>query len=90
MSLPSGVTPAAYEQALADVRSLRPCGTYQAAPGKLPPVERPECGSRTGYRLHQRHGEQTCYRCRGANTAADRRLRETGTSREAESLAGAG
>lgn len=75
---------AEYEQALADVRALRPYGTYRPKADKLPPTRRPECGSRRGYRLHQKHGERTCYGCRGANAAADRRLRTNGTSREAD------
>jgi hypothetical protein len=67
--------PAVYAQALADVRALRPYGTYRAKPEKLPPVQRPECGTRAGYRLHQKHGEVTCQPCRGANAARDRALR---------------
>jgi hypothetical protein len=67
--------PAVYARALADVRALRPYGTYQTKAKKLPSVERPECGTRAGYRKHQKHGETTCYSCRGANAAADRALR---------------
>lgn len=80
MNVPPGVNPALYAKALADIRALRPYGTYQAAPVKLPPTERPDCGSRRGYRQHQTAGEQTCPRCRGANAAADRRLAATGTT----------
>lgn len=83
MTLPAGVTTAAYRKALADVRGLRACGTYQEKTPKLPPVERPECGTRRGYGKHQRAGEQSCYRCRGANAAADRRLKATGSGIEA-------
>lgn len=82
MSAAAVLDPAVYAQALADVRALRPYGTYLAKPDKLPPVERPECGTRAGYRLHLKHGEQPDYRCRGANAAADRRLRITGTTLE--------
>lgn len=83
MTCPTGINQAVYVQALADVRALREYGTYRGKPDKLPSVGRPECGSRTGYRLHQKHGEVTCYRCRGANAAADRRLKATGSSLEA-------
>lgn len=80
---PPGIDPAVYAKALADVRALRGHGTYQPTPAKLPPTTRPDCGTRRGYRQHQRAGERTCQRCRGANAAADRRLRTTGTSLEA-------
>lgn len=39
------------------------------------------CGTRNGYRLHLRRGEQACARCRKANTDADNRLRRTGTTK---------
>lgn len=66
--------PAVYAAALADVRALRPYGTQPAgpAPETPPPVARDECGTRTGYRLHQAHGETTCQRCRDANSARQR------------------
>jgi len=38
------------------------------------------CGTRTGYIRHRNRGED-CEACRHANTAADRRLRETGTTK---------
>lgn len=38
------------------------------------------CGTRVGY---QKHLEEVCALCRYANTAADRRLRSTGSTREA-------
>lgn len=82
MTLPAGVTAATYNKALADVRGLRACGTYQAKPPKLPAVDRPDCGTRRGYGKHQRAGEESCYQCRGANAAADRRLKATGSSVE--------
>jgi hypothetical protein len=80
---PAGISPAAYKQALTDVRGLRHLGTYRTKPEKLPPVSRDICGTRRGYGKHQRAGEVTCGRCRGANAAADRRLATTGTGREA-------
>jgi len=79
--LPAGVTAAAYTKALADIRGLREYGTYRAKPEDLPPTQDPKCGSRTGYTRHRRRGERACEGCRDANTASDRRLRETGTSR---------
>lgn len=42
----------------------------------------PECGTRGGYRAHLARGEQTCQPCRDANADGDRRLRNTGTSKE--------
>ena len=38
------------------------------------------CGTRGGYQKHRRNGEKACDRCRYANTAADRRLRTTGST----------
>lgn len=81
MSAPYRVDPAVYARALADIRALRPYGTYRPRPEKLPPTTRPDCGTRRGYDKHLRTGERTCQRCRDANAAADRRLRETGTSK---------
>lgn len=42
-----------------------------------------QCGTRSGYQRHRDHGEQACEPCRQANTDADRRLRNTGTTRKA-------
>jgi hypothetical protein len=78
---PDGIDPAKYSQALADVRALRPYGTYRAKPEKLPPTVGPRCGERTGYNRHLRRGEHACDPCRAANARADRLLRATGTSR---------
>lgn len=83
MMLPAGVTQAQYARALKDVVALRPYGTYKAKPVPLPPTDDPKCGSRPGYQRHRRLGERACDGCLAANTAADRRLRETGTSRKA-------
>lgn len=38
------------------------------------------CGTRSAYRRHRRRGEPVDDACRVANTAADRRLRTTGTT----------
>jgi hypothetical protein len=80
MTITADITPAAYAKALADVRSLRPYGTYRGKPEPLPPTGDPKCGTRPGYAAHRRRGESACPPCRSANAAADRRLRETGTS----------
>jgi hypothetical protein len=85
MTLPTGVTAEQYARALADVVTLRPYGTYRAADERLPPTFDPKCGTRTGYQHHRRRGERSCDPCRAANAQADRRLRETGTSRKAAS-----
>lgn len=38
------------------------------------------CGTRNGYRQHLANNEPACDPCRWANTAADRRLRATGST----------
>ncbi|MDQ0842439.1 WhiB family transcriptional regulator [Streptomyces sp. V1I6] len=38
------------------------------------------CGTRGGYQKHRRNDEKPCDACRHANTAADRRLRTTGST----------
>lgn len=40
-----------------------------------------QCGTRAGYRQHRKRGEQACAPCRKANSAADARLRRTGTTK---------
>lgn len=40
-----------------------------------------ECGTPRGYRAHHRRKETPCARCKGANAAADRRYRLTGTTK---------
>jgi len=44
--------------------------------------ERGACGTRSGYQWHRRRGEDACQPCKDANTAADNRLRRTGTTLE--------
>jgi len=72
------VDPAVYAQALADIRALRPYGTYQAPAGKLPPVHRPQCGTERGYVLHSVHGEAPHPACRDIAMAAQRKRRAAG------------
>ncbi|MFI1183375.1 WhiB family transcriptional regulator [Streptomyces sp. NPDC020799] len=48
-----------------------------------PKREPAKCGTRRGYQRHRRNGEDACRACRSANSAADRRLRRTGTTKEA-------
>lgn len=45
--------------------------------------ERMQCGTRGGYRKHQREGTEICGPCRAANTDADNLLRRTGTTKAA-------
>ncbi len=45
--------------------------------------ERMRCGTRAGYRRHLANGQVPCDPCRRANTAADNRLRRTGTGKAA-------
>ncbi|OEJ26825.1 hypothetical protein AS594_22400 [Streptomyces agglomeratus] len=55
-----------------------------AAPAPAGSKRRPvKCGTRRGYQKHRRNGERACDACRHANTAADRRLRTTGSTKEA-------
>lgn len=42
--------------------------------------KRPGCGTHGGYQAHQRRAETACTPCRDANTDADRRLRNTGST----------
>jgi hypothetical protein len=46
-----------------------------------PPPGPPACGTRGGYQKHRRNGEPACDACRQANSDADRRLRNTGTTK---------
>ena len=46
-----------------------------------PPQGPPECGTRGGYEKHGRDGTEVCAPCRQANADADRRLRNTGTTK---------
>lgn len=39
------------------------------------------CGTRSGYARHKKRGEKACQPCRSANTAADKRWRQTGSTR---------
>ena len=41
-----------------------------------------KCGTRSGYQKHRRNGEQACDPCRQANADADRRLQNTGTTKQ--------
>ncbi len=56
-------------------------------PGKAatpkPKRQPPKCGEARMYRKHLRDGETPCDACRAANSAADRRLRNTGSSKKA-------
>lgn len=81
-TIPPGIDPDLYLRALTDVRSLRAYGTYRTAPERKSPTDGPDCGTRRGYTRHRRDGENACPGCLDANAGADRRLRETGTSRE--------
>lgn len=40
------------------------------------------CGTRSGYQKHRARGEQACDACHKANADADRRLRNTGTTKQ--------
>jgi hypothetical protein len=49
-----------------------------------------KCGTRPGYQLHRQQGEQACQPCKDANAAADRRLRNTGTTKQGAGVARCG
>jgi hypothetical protein len=57
-----------------------PAPEPKPAPKKREPAK---CGTRAGYRKHQREKSAICGPCRQANTDADNRLRRTGTSKVA-------
>ncbi|MHC0431483.1 WhiB family transcriptional regulator [Streptomyces sp. O3] len=81
-----------YRQRLPLIRERR-AAEETAEPVPVPVVKAPvkrqralgpvECGTRRGYSRHRRNGERACDACRYANAAADRRLRATGSTREA-------
>ncbi|MGW1546641.1 WhiB family transcriptional regulator [Streptomyces sp. NPDC002346] len=48
---------------------------------KAAQIEAAKCGTRRGYQKHRRNGETACDACRKANADADRRLRNTGTTK---------
>ncbi|MFD3955868.1 MULTISPECIES: WhiB family transcriptional regulator [Streptomyces] len=79
-------TTAAYYQHLMSGQPVDPA--CQAASDRyeqqltLPPPP-PECGTRGGYQKHLREHTAICTPCRQANADADRRLRNTGTTRVA-------
>lgn len=57
------------------------CAHCQPAPANTPSKRQPaKCGTRGGYSRHRRLGEPYCEPCRIANTEANRRLAQTGTS----------
>lgn len=58
----------------------------KAAPVERPAPEPPECGTRRGYQAHRARGEDACRRCKAANADADRRLRNTGTTKQTASV----
>ncbi|MGH3584846.1 MAG: WhiB family transcriptional regulator [Pseudonocardia sp.] len=80
-----GTTKAYYQHLMAGEPIDEAC---QAASDGLeqqftPPPLPPACGTRGGYQKHQREHTAICTPCRQANTDADRRLRNTGTTKAA-------
>ncbi|MFI1562149.1 WhiB family transcriptional regulator [Streptomyces sp. NPDC020490] len=69
---------------------LRTRAKTRPQPAEERPVEKPavkkrepaRCGTRPGYQKHLREKTEICQPCRDANTAADRRLRNTGTTKQ--------
>lgn len=68
---PAGIDPDLYAAALADVRALRPYGTYrhETEPVRKDPTPGPDCGLQRGYARHRRAGENACGPCLAANAA---------------------
>jgi hypothetical protein len=52
----------------------------KAAEQPSPPVSK--CGTRPGYHAHRARSEEACQPCKDANADADRRLRNTGTTKQ--------
>lgn len=81
VSAPAGVGDAVYDEALADVRALRPYGTYlQPVDTRTPPTVGPHCGTRRGYERHLADSEHACDTCKAAHAAAAWLLTNTGTA----------
>jgi WhiB family redox-sensing transcriptional regulator len=67
---------------LALARAAEQAAAQGQAPPKPPTGRRPApCGTRSAYQRHVKKGEPIDDACRTANTAADRRLRTTGSTR---------
>lgn len=85
MSAPAGIASAVYDQALADVRTLRSYGTYlQPVDTRTPPTVGPHCGTRRGYERHLADGEHACETCKAAHAAAAWLLTNIGTTAAAD------
>ncbi|MGX8907359.1 WhiB family transcriptional regulator [Streptomyces netropsis] len=80
-----GATPQErYEMYQRTARTAQPVAPPVGAPAPARAKREPvRCGTRRGYQKHRRNGESACDACRHANAAADRRLRTTGSTREA-------
>ncbi|MFD9834466.1 WhiB family transcriptional regulator [[Kitasatospora] papulosa] len=78
-----GTTTAYYQHLMAGEPVDEACqAASDAYEQQLTPAPEPAaCGTRGGYQKHRRNGEQACDPCRQANADADRRLRNTGTTK---------
>ena len=76
-------TPASYKAH--ERRGEEPCEECKAGRRAQDQARRSKapakCGTRSGYQGHRRRGEEACAPCRQANADADRRLRNTGTTK---------
>ena len=81
-----GTTKAYYQHLLAgepiDAKCRAASDAYERAATENNPPAPAACGTRTGYQKHRRSGETACDACRHANADADRRLRNTGTTKQ--------
>lgn len=77
-----GTTKAYYQHLQASEPACDACqAASDAYEQALTPLEAPACGTRGGYQKHLRDHTEICAPCRQANTDADRRLRNTGTTK---------
>jgi hypothetical protein len=86
-------TPAAYDRHIRKKEPIdQPCRDAHARQKRereaLKRAAAAECGTRGGYHRHRRNGETACDACRKANADADRRLRNTGTTKATASQNG--
>ncbi|MFI9622117.1 WhiB family transcriptional regulator [[Kitasatospora] papulosa] len=78
-----GTTKAYYQHLMAGEPVDEACqAASDAYEQQLTPAPEPAaCGTRGGYQKHRRNDETACAPCRQANADADRRLRNTGTTK---------
>lgn len=78
-----GLTPKERADLVKSAARQRAAGLPAPSVPEPPRIGRPvaQCGTRSAYQRHLKLGEPVDAACRAANTAADRRLRTTGTTK---------